>query len=145
MATVFIISAYCGLTNQWSGQPSSVPTESLLSWEQVRTLADEGYEIGAHMRSHLSLLTILAQDAEAEMHISQQQIQAHIKQEIKVFAYPYGATNTAITQLAQLYFDGAVITDLGFIHAQTNPYLLNRIDAYYLSPLSIPYIHSDMF
>jgi hypothetical protein len=62
-----------------------------------------------------------------------------------VFAYPYGATNTAITQLAQLYFDGAVITDLGSIHAQTNPYLLNRIDADYLSPLSIPYIHSDMF
>jgi peptidoglycan/xylan/chitin deacetylase (PgdA/CDA1 family) len=144
-ATVFVISDYCGLTNQWSGQPSSVPTEALLSWEQVQVLAAEGYEIGAHTRSHPSLPTILPEDAEAEMHISQQQIQTHIKQEVKVFAYPYGATNTAITQLAQLYFDGAVITDLGSIHAQTNPYLLNRIDAYYLSPMLIPHIHSSMF
>ncbi len=144
-ATIFLISDYCGRTNQWAGQPASVPVEALLSWEQVRELAAEGYEFGAHTRSHLSLPTLLLEIAEAEMHISQQQIQDHIGQEVNVFAYPYGATNAAITKLAQQHFDGAVVTELGFVDSQTNPYMLNRIDAYYLSPLWISQMHSSLF
>jgi peptidoglycan/xylan/chitin deacetylase (PgdA/CDA1 family) len=144
-ATVFLITDRCGLTNQWDGQPSSVPVEALLSWVQVAELAAEGYEFGAHTRSHLSLPTVLPEVAAAEMSISQQQIQTQIGQDVRVFAYPYGATNSAITKLTQQYFDGAVGTDLGFVDPQTDPYLLNRIDAYYLSPASISLMHSSLF
>ena len=35
-ATVFLITDRCGLTNQWHGQPSSVPVENLLSWSKSR-------------------------------------------------------------------------------------------------------------
>jgi len=144
-ATVFLITDRCGLTNQWHGQPSSVPVEALLSWEQIQELAAEGYEFGAHTRSHLSLSTVLPEIAAAEMSISQQQIQAQIAQDVRVFAYPYGSTNPAITSLAQQYFDGVVGTDLGFVDSESDPYLLNRIDAYYLSPAWIFHLYSSTF
>jgi peptidoglycan/xylan/chitin deacetylase (PgdA/CDA1 family) len=144
-ATVFLITDRCGLTNQWQGQPSSVPIEALLSWDQIQELAAEGYEFGAHTQSHLSLPTVLPEVAAAEMSISQQQIQTQIGQDVRVFAYPYGATNSAITKLTQQYFDGAVGTDLGFVDPQTDPYLLNRIDAYYLSPIWIAKMHGSLF
>jgi peptidoglycan/xylan/chitin deacetylase (PgdA/CDA1 family) len=144
-ATIFLISDYCGRSNQWPSQPASVPVEPLLSWKQVDRLVTEGYEFGAHTRSHLSLPILLPEVAEAEILISQQQIQSHTGQDIRVFAYPYGATNSVITQIAQQYFDGAVSTDLGLVHANANPYLLSRIDAYYLTPSWISFMNSSLF
>jgi peptidoglycan/xylan/chitin deacetylase (PgdA/CDA1 family) len=144
-ATIFLVSDYCGQTNQWPSQPASVPVEALLSWEQVKELAAEGHEFGAHTRSHLSMTTVLPEVAAGEMFSSQQQIQHHTGQEVKAFAYPYGATNSAITKLTEQYFAGAVVTKLGFVETESNPYLLNRIDSHYLTTTWISYIHGSLF
>jgi peptidoglycan/xylan/chitin deacetylase (PgdA/CDA1 family) len=144
-ATIFLITDRCSLTNQWPGQPSSVPIEALLSWEQVAELAAEGYEFGAHTCSHVSLPTVLPEVAIAELFSSQQHIQNQTGQDVRIFAYPYGATNSAIIKLTQQYFDGAVGTNLGFVDLQADPYRLNRIDAYYLTPAWISHLHSYFF
>lgn len=144
-ASVFLISNYCGHTNQWVGQPSSVPVAPLLSWEQAEKLVSAGWEIGAHTRSHCSLPTVSLETAIEEITVSQQSIQAHLGQPIQIFAYPYGASNPAVTQIVQQHYTGAVGTNLGLVQSDANPYLLDRIDAYYLSSALIPHIDSSLF
>ena len=46
-ASIFLVTRYCGLDNQWPGQPPGVPVESLMSWPQIAELAAEGVEFGA--------------------------------------------------------------------------------------------------
>jgi len=144
-ATVFLISDYCGRDNRWSGQPDSVPVAPLLKWEQVKALAAEGCEFGAHTRSHPSLPTLPLEAAVAEILTSQQDIQVRTGQAARIFAYPYGVTNSAVTEMVRQHFDGAVGTDLDLVQTHTNPYLLARIDAYYLSASWIPRMHSSLF
>jgi peptidoglycan/xylan/chitin deacetylase (PgdA/CDA1 family) len=144
-ASVFLISDYCECTNQWVGQPSSVPVASLLTWSQAEKLVSAGWEIGAHTRSHCSLPTVPLKAAIEEIASSQQSIQAHLGQSVQVFAYPYGASNPAITQIVQQHFNGAVGTNLGLVQSNADPYLLSRIDAHYLLPIWIPHINSLPF
>lgn len=144
-ASVFLITDHCGHTNQWVGQPSSVPTASLLSWAQAEKLVSAGWEIGAHTRSHCSLPSVPLEAAIEEIAISQQSIQAYLGQSTQVFAYPYGASNSAITQIVRQHFNGAVGTDLGLVQSNADPHLLNRIDAHYLSPAWISHIDSLPF
>jgi peptidoglycan/xylan/chitin deacetylase (PgdA/CDA1 family) len=144
-ASVFLITDYCGCTNQWVGQPSSVPVAPLLTWAEVENLVAAGWEIGAHTRSHCSLPTVSLEVAIEEIALSQQSIQAQLGQPIQVFAYPYGASNPTVAQIVRQHFDGAVGTKLGLVQSNADPYLLNRIDAHYLSPALISHINSLPF
>ncbi|MBZ0299518.1 MAG: polysaccharide deacetylase family protein [Anaerolineae bacterium] len=144
-ATVFLISDYCGRDNQWPGQPASVPTCPLMTWEQAAEMGAAGCEMGAHTRTHRALPTLPAAQAEDEIAVSQQVIQQETGQSVDIFAQPYGATNVSVDALVRRYFEGAASTYLGLVRGQTNRYALERVDAFYLTPYWLRRLDSRLF
>ncbi len=144
-ASVFLVSDHCGGTSRWPGQPASVPAGPLMGWDEVQALAREGWEFGAHTRTHPPL-TMLDQAAiEAEVGGSRDTIRERTGQEVTAFAYPYGALNRGVTDVVRRYFTGAVTTRLGLVNRACDPYHLPRIDAYYLDPRHVPYLRAPLY
>jgi peptidoglycan/xylan/chitin deacetylase (PgdA/CDA1 family) len=136
-ATVFLISDYCGRNNQWPGQSSDVPLSPLLSWDQVQRMAGDGCEFGAHTRTHPNLNETSPETAGDELVASRDRIRSMTGQAVESFAYPYGEANSQTEKLVSRFFQGAVGTRLGIVQSGSDPFLLPRVDAYYLTPTLI--------
>jgi len=144
-ATVFLITSYCGKTNQWPGQPDTVPEEKLLNWNQVKELSKGGIEFGAHTRSHASLTSLTPDRLIEELASSKESIERNTGKPCRVFAYPYGDYSSAVVNFVRRFFDGAVGTNLGSVDDTSSLYMLPRIDAYYLNPRWIPQLQRNRF
>lgn len=84
------------------------PNDRMATWPQVRALADAGWEIGCHGRSHVSLrelkpTALLRETAEAK-----QILESQIGAEASGFCYPLGDCDTAAA---------AAVRDAGFAYA----------------------------
>ena len=143
VATVFVVSDYCGRDNDWPGQPS-LPVEGLLSWDQVQVLAAHGWEIGAHTATHPALPLLPIADAEREICASMQVISETIDRPVTSFAYPYGATSPEVTALVRRQFSVAVGTRLGLADDGDDSHELPRLDAHYLRPDFVPYLSTPI-
>lgn len=143
--TVFLITDYCGKTNQWPGQGADVPPSPLMRWEQVLEMTAEGCEFGAHTRTHPNLAVCTSQEATEQLTSARDRIQAITGAAAEVFAYPYGETDARTKGLVSQFYRGAVGTRLGIVQQDSNQYLLPRIDAYYLTPALIQRMKSPGF
>jgi peptidoglycan/xylan/chitin deacetylase (PgdA/CDA1 family) len=61
-----------------------------MSWDQLRTLASEGFEIGAHTRTHPNLLRLAPDRARGEIEGSRHDLEKGLGAPVRCFAYPYG-------------------------------------------------------
>jgi peptidoglycan/xylan/chitin deacetylase (PgdA/CDA1 family) len=145
IATLFLISDYCGRNNRWPGQPPSVPVCSLMTWEHAAEMAHSGCELGAHTRTHPALPTLSLSQLEDEIVGSQEAVQTNIGQAVRVFAAPYGVTTPTAENIVRKNFDGAVSTQLGTANLQSNPYRMERVDAHYLTPNFVRKLDSPLF
>ena len=132
-ATVFVISGYCGRTNEWPSQPPiGVPAMELMDWEQVREAARRGITVGAHTVSHPWMSRLSADESERELGESKSAIEDRLGVAVESFAYPYGDSTPAVRAAAARHFRLACGIGPGFVTAAADPLNLPRIDAYYL-------------
>lgn len=61
-----------------------------MTWEMIKTLADEGHVIGAHTLDHLSLNTEDSVFLKAQIEGSKQRIEYKLAIDVKHFAFPFG-------------------------------------------------------
>lgn len=61
-----------------------------MTWDHVRTLADMGFEIGAHTDTHVDLGKVDTATAKAEIECSKHKIESRLGRRIRHFAYPFG-------------------------------------------------------
>jgi peptidoglycan/xylan/chitin deacetylase (PgdA/CDA1 family) len=132
-ATVFLVPAYCGQNNQWNGQPEGIPVLDLLDWDQIKSMADNGIDFGAHTQHHTDLSTVSLKHARDEVVSSKLAIQEHLGQNALFFAYPYGKVTNKIRLTVKNEFCGACSDRLGFVNQESDIYSLPRIDMYYLA------------
>lgn len=144
-ASVFLVSDHCGRDNRWPSQPNAVPTAPLMTWTQASQLADDGWEVGVHTRTHPPLPLLPIPAVEEELLGCRRVIEAHTGQLAKFVAYPYGAVDVKTANIARRHFDGAVTTDLGVVRSVSDPFLLPRIDAFYLTPRLIRHMRGPAF
>ncbi len=85
--TFFIISGFVG-------------TGEFMSWSQVAALAADGNEIGGHTVDHLDLTTVSAAEAQHQICDDRTALLAHGLQ-VTSFAYPYGASDEQVEQIAE--------------------------------------------
>jgi peptidoglycan/xylan/chitin deacetylase (PgdA/CDA1 family) len=99
-ATVFVPTDHAGSSapmswpgiQQWAGGPHA--SELLcLDWDQLRWLAELGWEVGSHTRSHPRLPELAAGDAASELEGSRVAIEAELRAACPSLAYPYGAVS----------------------------------------------------
>ncbi len=136
-ATLFLITDRCGQDNRWPGQPDWVPVRRLMDWEQAAALGEDGWELGAHTRSHRPLPLLPAGQVAAELAGSQAAIQQRTGQPAAVFAQPYGATTPVVDREVRRLFAGAAGVRPGLVSRTSDRFHLPRIDAYYLKPALI--------
>ncbi len=129
-ATVFLVSDLAGKSARWNGH--AAPARELLSLERAAALAEEGWELGAHSRTHRSLRRLSALELLAEVGGSRERICSGTGHDPRVFAYPYGVVTKAARAAASRAFDGAVGTRLSLADSRDDRYELPRIDAYYV-------------
>lgn len=75
------------------------PEPSVLGWQTLRHLADEGVTIGAHTQSHRWLTQLSPEEAEAEVRGSLAEIEMKIGAALPIFAYPDGRFNEEVVEI----------------------------------------------
>jgi peptidoglycan/xylan/chitin deacetylase (PgdA/CDA1 family) len=133
-ATVFVVSARCGLVNVWDNVPG-VPALPLMDWDTLRALDPGLISLGSHSVSHENLTHLPRLRLHSELHESRLEIERQTGRRVTQLAYPYGRLNQQVLSAARAEYSQAVTTSLGYLRDPADPLRLPRIDAYYVRPL----------
>ena len=132
-ATIFLVSGFCNRDNRWPGQPQSIPTMDLLSWNEIHEMARFGIEFGSHTITHPRLDRLPADAIKEEVVMSKVILEDRIGRPITTFAYPYGHYSDAVKETVRNTYDLACSTRLGMATPASDPYALERVEVAYLS------------
>jgi peptidoglycan/xylan/chitin deacetylase (PgdA/CDA1 family) len=106
--TVFVPTAFAG-----SEEPMSWPgidhwldgphADELIpmSWQELRELADAGWEIGSHTRTHPKLTQLGDAELADELVISRSELEEVLDQPCKSLAFPYGDEDVRVQRAAE--------------------------------------------
>jgi peptidoglycan/xylan/chitin deacetylase (PgdA/CDA1 family) len=142
-ATVFLVTDYCEKTNSWPGQTVRIEGESLLRWSEIQEMSRAGISFGSHTRTHPDLRKLSIEEAEEELASSKKAIADATGLPVDTLAYPYGAYDAAVRNLARQHFRLACSTRLGFVKRDSDLFALERIEMYYFqSPLLFRHLFS---
>ena len=130
-ATIFLTVGEKGNQKTDERLPS-LEGRSMLNWYEIQEMKRWGIEFGAHTLTHPDLTRLPQDRMETEICDSKKIIENILGTPIFCFAYPYGRYNDSVLKLVQQYFACASSDKLGFITLNSDPYALERIDAYYL-------------
>lgn len=128
-STFFVVTRWIGRdVVPWWDQEER---HAWMSWEQVRTLHQSGFVIGAHTRTHVDLGAVGGDDAESEIAGARADLERELGAEADLFAYPYGARENLSDE------NRALIKRAGFrcccscfggsVTAGTDPFRLARV------------------
>jgi peptidoglycan/xylan/chitin deacetylase (PgdA/CDA1 family) len=131
-ATIFVVSRYCGLMNNWPSQsPGSVPELPLLGWKELAA-APPGIDIGAHTATHPRLPALSADECDREMSECREEIEQRLARPVPWLAYPYGSCTAGVCSSAARHFELALGTSLRFVSPGVSQMNMPRIDMFYL-------------
>jgi peptidoglycan/xylan/chitin deacetylase (PgdA/CDA1 family) len=91
---------------------ADLPTDLMMTSDQVRRLTEAGMEIGAHTMTHPILRTLGAQNAAEEIDGSRVALEAITGRAVRAFAYPNGRPGEDYTER-----DRDLVASLGFKYA----------------------------
>ena len=102
-----------------------------LSWAELRTLADEGWEVGSHTCSHPRLTTLGDAELEAELRVSRERCTEGAGHECRSVAYPYGDWDRRVSLAAERagYQAGAILA-LNRVFQRPQPLEWPRVGVY---------------
>jgi peptidoglycan/xylan/chitin deacetylase (PgdA/CDA1 family) len=135
VATAFIESK---LTPWWD-ERAGIKSQ-FMSWNQVRALRANGFEVGAHTENHVDLGRVDRETAEAEIAKSQLRLQLELGEQIVLFSYPFGRrdqmSETARSFVKKSGFRCCLSAFGGLVEHDCDPYHIPRvpIPPYYRSP-----------
>jgi peptidoglycan/xylan/chitin deacetylase (PgdA/CDA1 family) len=109
--------------------PKDKKNEVLLTWKEIKIMANNGIDFGAHSVTHPILTKLPLKKAKFEIEKSKEDIESNINnKKIYSFSYPNGNFNNKIIKiLKENNFDCAVTNNPGIITKNDNLYTLKRI------------------
>ena len=94
-ATVFVVTNFVGTIAAWDAHfGSRMPP--LATWEQLRALREQGWEIGLHSATHPDLTTLSTNALMNEIVQGEVTLEYELQSPASTFAYPYGAYSPAV-------------------------------------------------
>lgn len=130
-ATFFVATGFIGTDYKppWDGhlcQPAG-----WMSWDQVRALRDEGFDIGAHTDTHADLGKVDAEAARAELATCRAKLQHELGSPVTLFAYPFGGRDNispvSLRLVREAGFECCLSAFGGVNPPIADPFHLNRI------------------
>jgi peptidoglycan/xylan/chitin deacetylase (PgdA/CDA1 family) len=122
-ATVFVVAGAVGGVSSWTGEARGRP---IMTQSQLREFHARGIEFGAHSLSHPDLTRLTDADAEAEIGGSKAALEDILSSPVTSFAYPYGAYDRRIRDIAARHYARAFTTQEGRNEAGDDPLALKR-------------------
>ncbi len=117
-ATVFMVTSY-------------INGEGFLSWQQLKELVANGWEIEGHTTNHPYLTKIDSSTLLSELNSSKEQLEKNLEQQVKFFAYPYGDLNANVVQaLKESGYIMALTTERGWADVKTEAWNVRRVYCY---------------
>ena len=119
-ATVFVVTAFAGGgrplewpgIDHWRGGPHEHELDGL-TWAQLGELADEGWEIGSHTRTHPRLTELPDEALARELRESRDACESALGRPCRSLAYPYGDYDRrVIAAAADAGYEVAAIEDV---------------------------------
>jgi peptidoglycan/xylan/chitin deacetylase (PgdA/CDA1 family) len=86
-ATVYVLADLLGGHNSWE---SHGPRKRLMTAQQVRQVADAGFEVGSHGLRHVTLPEVSDDELIAEVTSSREVLETLIGRPVTGFTYPFG-------------------------------------------------------
>lgn len=139
-ATFFVVSQYISTQSVAWWDRGLATRQSWMTWDQVRSLHREGFEIGAHTRSHVNLGKARGSEARDEILGSRLELEERLSNRIDLFAYPYGGEKDVSEENRSMIkaagFRCCCSCFGGFNTKETDPFRLRRIpiSSWYSSP-----------
>jgi peptidoglycan/xylan/chitin deacetylase (PgdA/CDA1 family) len=86
--------------DHWARTPHAHELTSM-DWRDLKVLADRGWEIGSHTRTHPRLDDLADEDVLNELERSREQCASQLGGECSSLAYPYGRASSRVAQFAR--------------------------------------------
>lgn len=136
-ATIFVITNYVGDRNKWD---YNIFRFELLhcTWEQLRHLVSEGWEIGSHTATHRNLKALSNGEVWSEIKTSKELIENKIRESVNIISYPFGKFDNRIIELVKKagYIGGCTLGQ-NLPKNQNYPYAIFRRGVYLIEPFSL--------
>jgi peptidoglycan/xylan/chitin deacetylase (PgdA/CDA1 family) len=114
--------------DMWLGTPHEEEL-ACMSWDQLREVAEEGWEIGAHTCSHPFLTELSDEDLDRELRGSREACEERMERPCPTLAYPYSDWDARVaTAAGAAGFTAAVTVNAG---SWTAPLQLPRTGVYH--------------
>lgn len=130
-ATFFVVTGFIGSERQAPWDEKRGFRSRWMNWDEVRGLAEQGFEIGAHSTSHQDMGGISCEAFEADLIAARGTMLQHLNRAPVGFAYPFGSprhVNSHAPQVLQRQgFEYCVLADGGLIGGHSDPMALPRI------------------
>jgi peptidoglycan/xylan/chitin deacetylase (PgdA/CDA1 family) len=111
-----------------------------MSWEQVRGLVDQGFDVGAHTVSHVDLGQVDEITAQREIEESKRRLERELQRPVRLFAYPYGGRDKIREEARELVKQAGFRCCLsaygGDVRLSDDPFRIQRcpVSVWYQSP-----------
>lgn len=106
--TVFVPTDYAGSGRPmaWDGYDVWLGTEHeeelrCMGWEELRALAERGWEVGSHTRTHPRLPELGCEEIRAELTESRRRCEERLGAPCRSIAYPYGEYDDRVVRVAR--------------------------------------------
>jgi peptidoglycan/xylan/chitin deacetylase (PgdA/CDA1 family) len=104
----------------------------MMTWEQVRGLAEHGHIVGSHTMTHPNLAHVGVEEARRELVESKRRMEAQISAQVVHFSYPCPAlspnwTEQTTGESQRAGYETAVTTSSGLARRHDNPLALKRV------------------
>lgn len=130
-ATFFVTTGFIGSNTvpAWDTELPNPPR--WMSWEHLRELVSQGFEIGCHTDSHIDMGLADLRTVRAELELSRRKLLEQLGVSVKLFAYPYGGpeniSESSRALVREAGFSCCIACAGGVNVRPRDPYRLNRI------------------
>jgi peptidoglycan/xylan/chitin deacetylase (PgdA/CDA1 family) len=126
-ATLYVVTAFVNGRARWLHYERETH-RPMISWGQLREIADQGIECGSHTRVHPQVDTLPRQEAWDEIRTSKDDLEQQLGRPVTTFAYPYGHFDAATrAMVAEAGYSAACAVKIAMSSPSDDRFALARV------------------